>query len=128
MHMFERVVLEFANNRYRPSTAYTSKSIEYWTHLLTQDIHTEVQLAWFFESLEKAQEGSEFAGGEELILFLEDGMVIVRHEDAPDEQVAIGCCELTAYRQLLRDWAQVLEEQPVVVTLVQEDNRIYLLW
>lgn len=126
--MFERIILEFSNGSYRPSSEFTSKSIEYWSNLLTQDIHNDVKLAWFFESLEKAREGSEFAGGDELILFLEEGIVVVRHEQALDEKEHVGRCELLACKQLLRDWAQVLEEQPVVVTLVQEGNRIYLSW
>lgn len=126
--MFERIILEFNNGSYRPSSEFTSKSIEYWSNLLTQDIHNDAKLAWFFESLEKAQEGAEFAGGEELILFLEEGMVVVRHEQALDEQEHVGRCELLACKQLLRDWAQVLEERPVVVTLVQEGKRIYLSW
>lgn len=127
----ERIILQKETGRYRSDIPYRDiPCIEFWAYLLTEEILDVDTVQWYLERTQQAKEGKFIAGGNQMELELENGLVFLRREydDRNDPAALVAYCELEACKQLFCDWTRVLKEKPEVVTLVQEGNRIFLLW
>lgn len=125
--MLEKVILKYTSEGYKNITMSKNISIGRWLYFLTHEIEDLNDAKWYLNDFENAVEG-EICSGFTTVLFLENNFIIIRREWAQDEEIEVGRCEYEAAKQLLRDWARVLEEKPEQVTLVQEGDRLSLVW
>lgn len=116
-------------NRYKlVGPVDVASSIAFWSYFLRREAPLIRLAEWYLRMIEQETRDGEICGGNEMVLFLEKGEVIVRDECEQDEEINVGRCEYEAAKQLLRDWIKVLEEKPEQVSVIQEGNKISLMW
>lgn len=124
----EQLKFDKDTKRYICLTPYRDiPSIEFWTYFLMEEIEDAADARWYARRLEKAEDGG-IGGGNTMVMFLENGQVIIRDECEQGEEVKVGRCEYEAAKKLLLDWARVLEEKPEKVELIQEGDRLSLIY